>query len=336
MSIYAPQIPAISIPLTDYDQPENWQSLAHELSHHVFWNGFSAAHISSAHQKLRENISTELVSPSASPTNIGRSRYLRQLAERIELWENWLEEIFADVYGTLLAGLSYAISTQDIMAERVNKVDDFLIADHDHPCIYLRPLISLYTLDLIENQTRDNQAEIESLENRWSDFSSQVGSLKYNNIPMDVLVEDAKKIVDILLRGDYWPAMLNFEKLAEPITRELRPSTPSLEPVSDIEDPLVRDYPDLDSIKLPQKFERIKDHLKITSTRIAQTIGGKQPDEEAKLQALQAWLSLAGLELGDTKGYEVHGCTDSHVHWQRFWYKKHYHPQDGSDIFLCS
>lgn len=139
-AIYAPQIPVISIPLTDYDQPENWQSLAHELSHHIFWNGFNPDEISAAHQELDRNISTQLFSTQTSTSILGKIRSLRQQVDRVEIWENWLEEVFADVYGTLLAGLPYAISSQDRMAVRVNRDDDFLLADHHHPCVYLRPV----------------------------------------------------------------------------------------------------------------------------------------------------------------------------------------------------
>jgi hypothetical protein len=318
-SIYAPQIPVISIPLTDYDQPENWQSLAHEFSHHIFWNGFnpdqlSADQISSTHQKLSENISTRL--QASKP--------------RVALWKNWLEEVFADVYGTLLAGSSYAISAQDRMAEQVNSVDDFLIADHHHPCVYLRPFISIYTLDFIADKENVGQAEIEILKKRWSEFSKPGSQLKYKNIPVATLAQDARKVVEIILGGGYWPVPFNpVEKLADPIGT--RDNFLPLEPVVD-QDPLILMYPALDSITLPTTFEIIKQRLIEISTQVVQQLGLPRLDEDTKLLA---WLSLTGLELSDTRDYHVHGCREDHRHAAVFWLKRHRHPQDGSSVESC-
>ncbi|MBK9094427.1 MAG: hypothetical protein IPM84_17010 [Anaerolineae bacterium] len=35
-ALFAPDIPVISIPLSDYDAPDRWQALAHEIGHHIF------------------------------------------------------------------------------------------------------------------------------------------------------------------------------------------------------------------------------------------------------------------------------------------------------------
>lgn len=329
-AIYAPQIPVISIPLTDYDQPENWQSLAHELSHHIFWNGFNPDEISAAHQELDRNISTQLFSTQTSTSILGKIRSLRQQVDRVEIWENWLEEVFADVYGTLLAGLPYAISSQDRMAVRVNRDDDFLLADHHHPCVYLRPFISLYTLDFVAKEVSTGQADVEALRKRWSDFSGRASQLKYKNFTLSDLAEDARKVVEIILCSDYWPVKFDpVKQLAGPISVRTLPL--ELEPVVN-ENPLEISYPDLDSITLPQSFEAIKEQLLDTSTRLVQALGLKRPDEDAKMLA---WLSLTGLELSDISNYHVHGCTGDHSHILAFWMTKHYHPQDGSSVESC-
>ena len=330
-SVYAPQIPVISIPLTDYDQSENWQSLAHELSHHIFWNGFSADQVSSIQQKLSKSISTQFLFSSAdTDTALLGNPHLPLQADRAALWKNWLEEIFADVYGTLLVGTSYAISAQDRMAEQVNKADDFLLADYQHPCIYLRPLISLYTLDFIAGQKRGGQAVVESLKKRWLEFSDPASHLEYKNFPMDTLAKDASKVVEIILRGDYWPVPIYpVIQLASPIEEKV--AITSLTPIVD-QDPLMLNYPPLDSVTLPKTFEDLKKYIMDNSNRLFLSMGFKRPDEDPKLLA---WLSLTGLELSDTRGYPVHGCTDDHRHLVGFWYQRHTHSQDGSDVLPC-
>src|SRR5262249_46031066 len=158
---------------------------------------------------------------------------------------------------------SYAISSQDRMAEQVNRMEDFLIADHDHPCAYLRPLISLYTLDLIADKMGAGRAEIEHLEERWSKFSDQASQLKYKNFLLATLAEDARRVVEIILDGDYWPVPFDpVEKLAGPVGGRVDLS--ALETVVD-QDPLDQIYPSLDTVTLPTTFEQIKQQLLTTS-----------------------------------------------------------------------
>lgn len=329
-SIYAPQIPVISIPLTDYNQSDNWQGLAHEFSHHIFWNGFDAEQTSSTHQNLSKSISMKLFSPKADSVFFAKSQYWRQQADRVALWENWMEEVFADVYGTLLAGPKYALSAQDRMAELVNRVEDFLVADHEHPCVYLRPLISLYTFEAIVDQTQSGEDVLKSLKNRWTEFSKNASELKYKTFPLEVLAEDARTVVKIILDGEYWPIQYNpIKMLTSPIQEE--PTFSLLENVIDL-DPQTLVFTGLDKIKLPTTFEGVKQFLMDSSARIINQWGSKRVEEDTKLLA---WLSLTGLELSETKGYPVHGCTDDHNHLWGFWYGKHTHSQDGSDVLSC-
>ncbi len=325
-SIYAPQIPLISIPLTDYDQPENWQSLAHEFSHHIFWNGLGDQEIGRAHQELRTSV-TKLF-----PSNPGKTT--RQQTVRAELWANWLEEIFADVYGTLLAGYPYAVSAQERMAEQVNRKEDFLEADEEHVCVYLRPLISLYTLDYIAKIWNADQApvkaQIDSLMQRWLTFSTPGSKLKYKNIPLATLADDIRNIVEIILSGKYWPKP--FEPaayLAGPIGAGTE--LPTLDPVEE-QSILIQGIADLATITLPSRFEQIKQQLIGAAAETAKTLVMQQdiPDANAL-----AWLSLTGLELSDFKNYHVHGCTGDHSHFPYYWFNKHYHPQDGTSVLSC-
>lgn len=329
-SIYASHIPVISIPLTDYDQPENWQSLAHEFSHHIFWNGFSPDESGGIQEKINSSITPELFSPAMTSARTSRGRSPRQREIRAALWKMWLEEVFADVYGTLLAGSSYAISAQERMAEQVNRRQDFLMADHHHPCVFLRPYIALYTLECVADHRNAGYSEVETLKLRWSEFADQASQLKYQGFTLESLAEDARKIVEILLRGDYWPVRFDpIEKLA--VSIEAMADLAPLESAID-EDPLEQVYADLESITLPTTFEEIKSQLLKTCAIISQQMENKQPQEGAKMLA---WSSLAGLELGDFRNYHVHGCTNDHRHVMAFWLSGHWHPDDGSAVLSC-
>lgn len=326
-SIYAPQIPLISIPLTDYDQSENWHSLAHEFSHHIFWNGLGDQEIGRAHQELRKSV-TQLF-----PSETGKAA--RPQTVRAELWVNWLEEIFADVYGTLLAGYPYAVSAQERMAERVNRKEDFLEADEEHVCVYLRPLISLYTLDYIAKKWNADQApvkaQLDTLMQRWSTFSTPGSKLKYKNIPLATLADDLRKIVDLVVCGNYWPAPFEpVAYLAGPVEAGI--DLPALDPVEE-QGIWIPGIADLASITLPERFEQIKQQVLAAATEAAKTLEIQKGAEDAKILA---WVSLTGLELSDFKNYHVHGCTGDHSHFPYYLYNKHYHPQDGKSVFYCT
>ncbi len=283
--------------------------------------------IGEAHQKLRTSVTQLFYSDPAKAT--------RQQTVRAELWVNWLEEIFADVYGTLLAGYPYAVSAQERMAEQVNRVDDFLEADEEHPCVHLRPLISLYTLGYITQKWNTGQTQIEaqvdSLMQRWQTFSNPGSKLKYKNIPLSTLTDDIRRIVDLIVCGNYWPAPFEpVAYLAGPI--EAGTELPTLDPMEE-QGILIPGIADLASITLPPRFELIKQQVIAAATQAAKTLEAQQGAEDAKTLA---WLSLTGLELSDFKNYHVHGCTGDHSHFPYYWFQKHYHPQDGTSVINCS
>ncbi|MDM8527066.1 hypothetical protein QUF58_02535 [Anaerolineales bacterium HSG24] len=174
-SVYAPEIPIISIPLVDYDpdysynssEPDEkqvrWTALAHEFGHHIFWNSLELENMAQMRSDMREKVIDALaVSAERGKAIIGiqRIHVSQKMVERTTLWGHWLEEVFADVCGTLLDGPAYALSAQDIAAERVAVVDDLIKDDHEHPAPYLRPLISIQVLEKMAQETDSDEFRV--------------------------------------------------------------------------------------------------------------------------------------------------------------------------------
>lgn len=94
-------------------------AIPHEVGHYLYRHGRKEGIV------LKSRITEELV---------GRKAYLSQ----------WAEEIFSDVYGTLVAGPVIALDFQDLMSD--NNPIDLFSSDGEHPYAALRPLIYVDTL----------------------------------------------------------------------------------------------------------------------------------------------------------------------------------------------
>lgn len=319
-SIYAPEIPVISIPLTDYNQEENWQGLAHEFSHHIFWNGFSVDDVGAMQQKVRDLISDKLPPHKAA------------------LWKIWLEEVFADVYGTLLAGPEYALSAQDRIGEQISRVEDLTIADHQHPCNYLRPLITVQVLyEMVAKMGGDNTLP-GALKERWLTFSRQAASLKYKTVSLGLLEDDIGFIVDILLHGEMWPIKFDpIGRLAAPVelTKKITPLTPIV-----TENPRALAMPSLMGFDIPNVFNGLKHFLMSSSEQIVQGLTSAPPNQTEKDSELTAWSLLLSLELSESGGYHVHGCAPRTDHYHSFfvdyWWEGHTHGEAGTELKPCT
>jgi len=157
-ALFAPGIPVVSIPLPDYDAPDRWQALGHEMGHHVFWNGVTLDEFSALQSRLRQAVADAVLKRlgvtdySNAPSNLNM--------QRIDLWGHWLEEVFADVCGVLFAGPAFAYSAQELAAASVSTLDDLVGADDQtHPSLYLRPLIALQVIREIAGKLHDVDAK---------------------------------------------------------------------------------------------------------------------------------------------------------------------------------
>jgi hypothetical protein len=133
---YAP-VALIAIPYTCMVAPQDFLAIPHEIGHYVFWHGQQASD-GSLRQQMRDQ------AMRLRPAWIAR----------------WVEEIFADVYGALIAGESIAQTAQDVQSAYAGV--KFVQDDGRFPVPAIRPYIYTKTLELLG---QFDQAE--ALEHRW-------------------------------------------------------------------------------------------------------------------------------------------------------------------------
>lgn len=119
----------------------NLLAIPHEVGHYVFWHGKSPSG-----ERLIEQILDKLPS--------------------LDVWAmRWVEEIFADVYGSLIAGPIMGVSAQDL--QLLDSQDGFISDDSEHPVPTLRP----YIYSKVIHEFYDASANAKwgtFLDNRWN------------------------------------------------------------------------------------------------------------------------------------------------------------------------
>jgi hypothetical protein len=206
-ALCAPNIPVVSIPLTDYNAPDRWQALAHELGHHIYWNALEIKAADKLHADLRDAVAVALKQQKA-----GR--------QRMRIWDTWLEETFADTSGTLLAGPDFAESAQNLAWNETDQVSELSKDDGEHPCAYVRPRIAFEVLREIAKRSTvtpmkaallgkgaDNDGIIGRLEERWDQCCQQAEELERDktNVTMRDLKVDVPVVVRAILDTAIWP-----------------------------------------------------------------------------------------------------------------------------------
>ena len=123
-------------------------ALLHEVGHHVYHHGKAP----NSGQTLEASLTQELF----------RQGITGGLA-------NWLEELFADIYGLLVGGPVMALSYQERLSQ---ESPDALMADSgDHPISVLRPLIQTEVLRMIKAGSRSLYRFSPGLLDRnWTEF----------------------------------------------------------------------------------------------------------------------------------------------------------------------
>lgn len=112
-------------------------AIAHEAGHHVFWHGKNGR---------------------ASLRAVLRSKLSAEPAYRMA----WLEEIFADVYGAVVAGPVLALDFQELLYDNL----DLMADDGAHPVDVVRPYIYTETLRQITDPAAANGVADE-LDKQW-------------------------------------------------------------------------------------------------------------------------------------------------------------------------
>lgn len=143
---YAP-VALIGVPFTCTQCLRDLLAIPHEVGHYVFWRGeIGGKHI---YEILYE-----------------------QVPRQHEWCRRWREEVFADVYGCLLAGPTMALDFQDLMLVKSRK--RFVSGDGTHPVPALRPYIYSQVLESMELGSW-----VEPLDKRWQAcLSEREGSNK--------------------------------------------------------------------------------------------------------------------------------------------------------------
>jgi hypothetical protein len=130
-------------------------AIPHEVGHYVFQHG------SSRNSRLQLALADVLK---------GHPEWLH----------NWAEEIFADVYGCLIAG---PVMVRDFLElSRAGDIASLLDDDHEHPTPVLRPLLYADTLKLLArkaNGTKEQKQALQDIakgaEKRWNAFRGKRG-----------------------------------------------------------------------------------------------------------------------------------------------------------------
>ncbi len=122
---YAP-IALIGIPYTciDSKNAQDYLAIAHEVGHYVFWNA------------------RKQVDGSGKTVNL-RALIYSTLTRSTEWSPGWEEEIFADIYSTLVAGPIAALSMQKMLIDNLYFNED----DGQHPVPKIRPRTHLRVLE---------------------------------------------------------------------------------------------------------------------------------------------------------------------------------------------
>lgn len=173
-----------SIPRHQY-KGDDFMATPHEIGHQVFWNLAGLKKLSANHKRLSEgakDIGESLAGEHGLTTKQGQC-----LAN---VMDSWLEESFADVYGTFVAGKDFPDSIINILKQQIGQADELLLNDGDHPIPYLRPLARIRVLEL-----EGNNDAASALRKQWADFIESIGAagIEDQSIPCFIAPERSEK-----------------------------------------------------------------------------------------------------------------------------------------------
>ncbi len=141
-------------------------AIPHEIGHYVYWHG-----------------------------RLGSSRLAITLSNRLKKqpkWlVQWLEEIFADIYGALIVGPTMALNFQELQKDFF-KPAEFIKDDEKHPIPAIRPYIYTYILSKVEfNGDKAFDKITKDLDEDWEKWLENYG------IPKEFSPNGANEPIDI-------------------------------------------------------------------------------------------------------------------------------------------
>lgn len=165
--------PLIGAPFSALNCPEDWLAIPHEVGHYIFWNGTSTFKLFNEFYLALQNQFMDAINEAIQGRIQGR--VLHHKGEVFQTWLNWLNEIFADVFGTLAAGPAFAWSMQTSLRAGISVRD--LLHNHDepdHPDPFIRPFFHINVLrEMAKEKEIDAQfadqlnAVADTLEDSW-------------------------------------------------------------------------------------------------------------------------------------------------------------------------
>lgn len=140
------RMPVIGVPFSALDLPDSWLSIPHEAGHYVFWNGTpSLTEFAAFYAEMERRVIRALT--KAFKKREAQGGHFKRSGEIYRTWLLWMNEIFADIYGTLVAGPASGWAIQRILRTRLNQGDLYHShEDPDHPDAYIRPFVHIATL----------------------------------------------------------------------------------------------------------------------------------------------------------------------------------------------
>lgn len=165
---YAP-VAIVGVPYSCLTTVRDYLATPHEVGHYIYQNGAIASDL------------------------------YKLLPGMPEWGAGWLEEIFADVYGCLVAGPVIGLDFEDLLND--NDQEHFVSSDGHHPVDAIRPYIYIKTLKELGFV---NAAE--ALKKRWHEILAQRGSPQsffpddeYGEVPMVLAQEFVEKTAVVIL-----------------------------------------------------------------------------------------------------------------------------------------
>lgn len=150
---YAP-VALIGVPYTSMSVTRDHLSLPHEVGHYVFWHG----QVPNSSEPLRQALQRAAFEELRQCVTFDTPEFPTWAAV-------WLEELFSDAYGALIAGPVMALDFQDLALN--NSCGDFITSDNDHPVPILRPDIYNKVLGQAANDTHHWADWAAALQQRW-------------------------------------------------------------------------------------------------------------------------------------------------------------------------
>ena len=206
--------PLIGAPYEALHAPESWLAIPHETGHYIFWNGTSTFETFNHFYLVLQNSLLRAIESSLRERVSGG--YFRRKGQVFQTWLNWMNEIFADVFGTLVAGPAYAWSMQARLRARLNVRD--LYHSHEeptHPDPFIRPFFHISTLREMAIVHQGNfayqlQEEADSLESSWKaswleadvDILERLPTPDNIGVIVDILNNEVPKVVSEILNVD--------------------------------------------------------------------------------------------------------------------------------------